>query len=234
MASVLLNRSADRRFFAGIALLLLVYVLLGFWPSYIAAGFVFAPLPSILVHVHAILYVGWIALFGIQIGLIGTHRVAAHRKLGTLLGWWAAAMLLVGPATVVMAVRRPKSDLGALVFGGDLAQTIAFAVLVAAGLAQRRQAPQHKRFMMLASAVIIAPALARWPFDFIQNGPPFAFDFFYLLPALLLVAFDLLTLRRVQRASWIGLGIMLLVLASFSVLPEWQLWKDFTNWVVHF
>ncbi len=226
------NRT-DRLVFPLIALLLVLYVLLGFWPSYIAAGLVFANLPSLLVHIHSVLYVGWIALFATQIALVERRHVAMHRKLGVVLGWWAGAMVLVGPATAVMALRREPSGLSPSGFAGDLAQIVAFTILISAGLARRRHASEHKRLMTLASAAIIGPALARWPFGFIQNGPPFALAFFYILQPLLLIAYDLMTLRRVQRATWFGLGVMLLVLMCFITLPGWEVWQRFTRWVAH-
>jgi hypothetical protein len=233
MVSMISERRTDRLFFPLIALLLVVYVLLGFWPSYIGAGLVFAKLPSSLVHIHSVLYVGWIVLFATQVALVESRHVATHRKLGIVLGWWAGAMVLVGPATAVMALRREPSGLGAGGFAGDLAQTVAFTILISAGLARRRSAPEHKRLMTLASAAIIGPALARWPFDFIQNGPPFALAFLYLLQPLLLIAYDLTSQRRVQRVTWFGLGVMLLVLTSFLTLPSWHGWQLFTRWVAH-
>jgi hypothetical protein len=87
--------------------------------------------------------------------------------------------------------------------------------------------------MTLASAAIIGPALARWPFDFIQNGPPFGLAFLYLLQPLLVIAYDLATLRRVQRVTWFGLVVMLLVLTCFLMLPAWPVWQGFTSWVAH-
>jgi len=234
MASIISPRRTDRLFFPLMALLLGVYVLLGFWSSYIGAGLVFAKLPSALVHIHSVLYVGWIALLLTQIALVETRHVATHRKLGILLGWWAAAMVLVGPATAIMALRREPSGLSPGGFAGDLAQTVAFAILISAGLARRKNAPEHKRLMTLASAAIIGPALARWPFDFIQNGPPFALASLYLLQPLLLIVYDLAAQRRVLQATWFGLGVMLLVLMCFLTLPAWHGWQLFTTWVAHF
>jgi hypothetical protein len=143
-------------------------------------------------------------------------------------------MVLVGPATAIMAVRREPSGLSPRGFAGDLAQAVAFAILISAGLVRRRNAPEHKRLMTLGSAAIMGPALARWPFGFIQNGPPFALAFLYLLQPLLLIAYDLATQRRVQRATWFGLVVMLLVLMCFLALPAWHGWQLFTTWVGHF
>jgi hypothetical protein len=234
MATITSSRRTDRYFFPFIWLVLALYALLGFWHSYFGPGLVLAPLPSLLVHIHAILFVGWTVFFGIQIGLIESLRVATHRKLGALMAYWAAAMVVVGPATVVMAVRRPESGIGASILGGDLAMTIAFTILISAGLAARKDAPAHKRLMTLASAVIMGPALARWPFAFIQSDPPIGLDFLAMLPTLLLVTYDIATLRRVHRVTWLGLGLILMIAASFPLLPAWGVWQRFTTWIVNF
>ena len=231
MEKLLLRRAADHLLFAGIALLLLSYVLLGFWQSYIGAGWMLAPLPSLLVHVHAVLFVGWALLFGVQIAMVATGRVLIHRRIGSVMGWWAAMMILVGPVTVVMALRRPNSGVGAAAFAGDLAQTVVFLVLIGKGFVRRRNAPEHKRLMALGTAALMGPAIVRWPFDFIQNGPPIGIPFFYLLPPLLLVAYDLATLHRVHRATWLGLVLMTLVLGSFFIVPDQAAWQTFTEWV---
>jgi CubicO group peptidase (beta-lactamase class C family) len=133
MASVISQRRADRLFFPLIALLLVAYVLLGFWPSYIAAGLVFAKLPSALVHIHSVLYVGWIVLFATQIVLVETHHVATHRKLGIALGWWAAVMILVGPATA-RARRIIGGALASLLLGMGWLPVMACAPVAPAGV----------------------------------------------------------------------------------------------------
>jgi len=233
MERVLLRRTSEHLFFTGIALLLLSYVLLGFWQSYIGAGGMLAPLPSLLVHVHAVLFVGWVLLLGVQIAMVATGRVSIHRQIGGIMGWWAAMMILVGPVTVVMALRRSNSGVGAAAFAGDLAQTVVFLVLIGRGFVRRKNAPEHKRLMALGTAALMGPAIVRWPFDFIQNGPPIGIPFFYLLPPLLLVAYDLTALHHIHRATWLGLALMTLVLASFFLVPDQAAWQTFTEWVKH-
>lgn len=51
------RRSIEYRLFLALAALLAIYAVIGFWPSYIGAGCVLAPLPSVLVHVHALFLV---------------------------------------------------------------------------------------------------------------------------------------------------------------------------------
>lgn len=225
------RRRTEHVFFFGMASLLAVYVLLGFWKSYLGAGLILAPLPSLLVHVHAILFVGWIALLLGQSALISAGNLALHRRLGAIMGWWAAAIVIVGPVTTVIALRRPDSGVNAVVFAGDLGQSIAFAILIRAGLVHRRDASAHKRLMLLATAAIMAPAIVRWPFDFILGGPPFGLVVFYMLPPLLLVAYDLAMRGHVHRATGLGLGLMTFAVASFLVLPALPGWLAISRWI---
>ncbi len=134
MASVAELKRADSLFFGAIAGLLIGYVLLGFWPSYFVRGLIMAPLPNLLVQVHALLFVGWMVMFAMQIVLVGNGRTASHRRVGQLMAWWAVAIAIVGPATVLMAVRRGAKGVGPGPLAGDLAQSLAFAILIATGL----------------------------------------------------------------------------------------------------
>ena len=232
MASMTARRRTDHLLFSGIALLLGGYMLLGFWHSYVGAGLALAPLPSLLVHIHAVLFVGWIALVIAQTSLVSTGNIALHRRLGKMMAGWAVALVLIGPATAIMAARRQGSGVGAAPLAGDFVATIAFAILIRAGFRQRRDAPAHKRLMVLASAAIIGPAIVRWPFAFIGKGP-IGVSFFYLLPPLLLVAYDLATRGRVHRATWLGLGLIAAILVSFSALPALPAWQALTRWIQH-
>ena len=51
----------------------------GFARTYFFHGLIFAPLPSILVHVHAILFVGWPLLVLCQILLAGRGWLGWHQ-----------------------------------------------------------------------------------------------------------------------------------------------------------
>ena len=50
----------DHLFFPGIAWIMLIIVFVGFAPSYYLAGGVRAPLPSLAIHIHAVLFSSWI------------------------------------------------------------------------------------------------------------------------------------------------------------------------------
>lgn len=231
MLKVNLRRRTDDVVFPGLALLLFGYVLIGFWNSYLAAGLFRASLPSLVVHIHAVLFLGWIILLLVQNTMVASGNFQLHQHLGVVMGGVALAVVFTGLATVVLALRRSAPGIGASAFAGDIAQLIAFAFLICRGLILRKDRTAHKRLMTLASAAIMGPALIRWPFGFIQSGPPIGLVFFYLLPAFLIVAYDKVALRRVHRSTLFGLMLMVAAILSFLVLPAFPAWKAFTHWV---
>ena len=54
----------------------------GFWPTYFGPLVAGAADKTPIVHLHAAVYVGWLAIFVTQTVLAATGRIAAHIKLG--------------------------------------------------------------------------------------------------------------------------------------------------------
>jgi hypothetical protein len=118
-----------------------------------------------LVHVHALLFTAWLALFITQTRLIAAHRVDLHMKLGMTSAIFAVVLVTVGVATVFGSAASPRVHGGGFTspqfaFVGVVTVT-AFAVLVALGVAFRRRAGLHKRFMLLSMIATVGPATGR-------------------------------------------------------------------------
>lgn len=228
MASVIPPRRSDRLFFVTAALVIGAFVLIGFWRFYFQPGLFFAALPSFLVHVHAFLMVGWIALLICQVGLISARRVRWHQRLGAAMAFWAAAIVIVSPPTAILAFRRPNSGVDAMILFGDLAQLIGFALMFSWAFLSRRNPAAHKRLMLLATAVMILPALARWPFDFMKQGPLGIVLIYFAVPAALAI-WDIVTLRRIHRATVTGTAVFALVLGSTLTVSKTAWWRAVTD-----
>jgi FtsH-binding integral membrane protein len=226
MTTTATSRRAERTFFVTVAVCLGGFVLIGFWRSYFQPG---APvLPSLLVHIHAVLMVGWIALVLCQVGLISTRKVRWHQRLGIAMGFWALAILIVAPVTAIAALRRPGSGVVARGFWADGAELLAFALLSGLALLRRRKPPEHTRLMLLGTAVIMLPAIARWPFDFMQKGPPIGIWAIYFAAPVALVVYDLVTLRKVHRMTVLGSVAIAVVACTTMTIPSTAWWQSIT------
>ena len=158
-----------RRVFVPLALLAILMAAVGFWPGYfgpVLAGDE-APRP-LLVHVHAVVFVGWLAMFAMQAALAATGRVALHMRLGPWLFAFGVVLIVVGVLTALGTIR---SDVAA----GDLAlaarrlfaplrDMVVFTPLLVAGWIYRRRPEIHKRIMLVATNVLLVAAVSRMQF----------------------------------------------------------------------
>ncbi len=231
------RRRRERWFYIGMSIALVITVFAGFAPTYyLRPYFTAAPLIPLL-HLHGLIFTSWLVLFVTQTTLVAAHRIDFHRRLGILGGVIAVLMVVVGTTTAVIRAKLGVSPvpgvpiLSSLVI--PLGDMFVFSILVGAGFYFRRRPDVHKRLMLLATISILAAAIARLPFAFIQAYGPLAF--FGLTDALVVfvVLYDLVTLRRIHRVSALA---GLLIIASHPLrmmLGGTHAWLSFATWLTH-
>lgn len=216
--------ATERIFYGGGAALVAACVFAGFWRSYLLRGVVGAPFfpvspLSARIHIHAAVFLGWIALFIAQTSLVGAGRRDMHRKLGLIASVWVPVLVGVG---LWMALASPDPGLmeprgWLLVSAADL---LVFAVLAVAGLLQRRDLQTHKRLMLLATISLLPASIGRWPLPGAAwvIGIPASFFAAADLALLPLMAWDWLTRGRIHRATlWGGAWMVLSLPARFAL-----------------
>ncbi len=168
-----------------------------------------------LLELHAVIFIAWMVLFIAQPALIASRNIALHRRLGWLGLFLAVAMVGLGCAAILFALRNgtlpPFYPPGLFLIRGILCLA-GFAGLVAAAIAQRRRAEWHKRLILCASIIVITPGLERaLPVLFLGPHWYVIVDFVTLTIALIGPAVDVYTRRRVHPAYWYGIGSILLM-----------------------
>lgn len=152
----------ERRFFFGMAIALALTVATGFG-LFIVVGISSFNAPW-WVHVHAVSFVGWIALYVTQNRLVLRGSLARHRQLGqigaVLAAWMVTVGLVLTPVTLA-AGRSPPFFTPAQFLALDWVNILVFAGLVVAALALRKRTDWHRRLMLSATICVIAPALGR-------------------------------------------------------------------------
>lgn len=224
---------ADRWFFSGTAIAQIGLVVWGFSPSYyLRPASELVPL-SPLLHVHGALFSLWLVLLLAQVSLVATRRTPVHRKLGVLGGVLALAMLIAGYVAAVDAARRGSAlpgmaPLAFLII--PMLGIVIFGALVAAALAWRRVPDAHKRLMMLATTGgLVGAGVAR--IALFQPLGPVAFLGVPVLFALALVAYDLVTLRRVHAATIAGTLFILVIDAAQLTAANSTPWLTLAAWL---
>jgi uncharacterized membrane protein YozB (DUF420 family) len=159
-------RGFDRFFFPGMGLLMGVAVFVGFARTYYLARVFRDPLPNLLIHVHGAVFSSWILLLIAQTFLVAVGRADLHRRLGLLGFGLACLMVILGlMAATDELVRKTgpgKKGLSARTFYVvPVSDILVFAILIYFGFRQRFNPSAHKRFMLIATVMILDAALAR-------------------------------------------------------------------------
>jgi hypothetical protein len=227
-------KRADDVFFTTLSVLMLLIVLVGFAPSYFLKGAVFAPLPSLLVHLHGAVFSSWIFLFVIQSSLVAAGNVRLHRKLGVLGAVIAGLMVVLGVLAPFGTLRRgavlPSFFTPASFLIDNVIGILIFGAYVAIAIWKRNNIKVHKRLMLIANMMLMPPALSRMPF--VQQHT-------VLIPGialailLALFVFDLVTLKRPLVVTIAGGLIFFLSQPVMDAVVRSSFGQQLTVWAQH-
>ena len=195
----------------------------------------------LIVHFHALAFVGWLALFTVQVALIRNARADIHRRLGMAGAGLATVMVVLGPATalVVDAARFAATGRTPEFLAVQLTDILALAGLTAAGLLSRRIPSAHKRLMLLGLIYISDAGFAR-----LLNGAMAAplghgvlgtIARLYLGSDLLLLGlgvYDLATRGRLHPAYLAGVVWMIALQCTAFVLLTNPTWKTLSSHLI--
>jgi hypothetical protein len=167
----------------------------------------------LLVHAHAIVFMGWVALYLSQNIFVATGNMALHRRLGWMGAGWLVLMLVLGCWVTIAMVHRGQAPfffrpLHFLVFNPVALFT--FVGLTVAAIAMRRRTDWHRRLHFCGMSLLLGPAFGRLlPLPLLQ---PWAWEATFaaimIFPAVG-VAADMRRTGRVHRAWGWGIGAML-------------------------
>ena len=202
---------ADHRFFVGGAVAMTLLIVAGFSVNVGTGRSSFdAPL---LLHAHAVVFMGWLGIYLLQNIFAATGRTALHKRLGWLAAVWIAPMLVLGFAVTLAIVRRGEvpfffRPLPFLIF--DPVALLTFAGLTGAAIVLRRQTDWHRRLHFCAMAMLLGPGVGRLlPMPLMT---PWAWEASFIVCLLFPLAGVAADLRRSGRVhpAW-GWGIATLV-----------------------
>lgn len=152
----------DSRFFLNGAIAMTLVIVAGFSMQLAAGRSSFASPP--LVHAHAIVFMGWVAIYLTQNVLAGTGRIALHRKLGWLAAAWMVPMLVLGFAITIAMVRKAGvpfffKPLHFLIF--NPLSLVTFIGLSSAAIVMRRRTDWHRRLHFCGMTLLLGPGFGR-------------------------------------------------------------------------
>jgi hypothetical protein len=228
---------SENRFYGGLAISMVALAFVGFAPSYFLRAFITParPLPALtsLIHLHALLFAGWLVLLVAQATLVTTGKKQIHRWLGMVSIAWAVLMVVVGSLTALHGVLRGATPPFVQPFAFLAIQAfdlLVFALLVAGGVVWRRAAPTHRRLMVMSGVCLLPPVLARLMTP-LGAGLITVFLTSYL-GLVGLVIWDLATRRSVHRATVLGSLLIIGSLPLRLVVSTTNAWLEIAMWAM--
>ncbi|NBB72302.1 MAG: hypothetical protein GVY35_01335 [Bacteroidetes bacterium] len=167
-----------------------------------------------VIHLHAAVFVGWMAFLLAQTVLVATGRTRVHMALGTYGGMaLGIAVLVVGGLITYVQIQAavakgfatwaewPIHLMATMISWFSL---LAFAALLGLGYRARRRPPAHKRYMVFATIILVVAATSRM--EYLLG--PWSNTIGIGIMVSPLIAYDLYTERRVRPATLIGTGLV--------------------------
>lgn len=218
--------------------ILWVGMILGFG---LDAKFFLGQNPPLILHAHAAVFTIWMFLLTAQLLLVLKNRVNIHRKFGWLLVFWACLMGIMGPVAfitrILMNVKKHGGPFPYPFLSVHLVDIGSFLVLLAIGIALRKNPAAHKRMMILSTVALADPGFNRFieHLDLFHPTSVFATFLYIFYGNVLIVALMLgwdWWKGRLIRSHVIASVSMLGCMYIASFLLDWQPWKNFTlEWV---
>ena len=219
------NGLVDKYFYFAMSLLAVALVVWGFG-STVNSNLIHPDIarPTIL-WVHAGAFSTWVLFFVLQSALVRTHNVRVHRSLGWFGVALGAFMVPLGLITAVIMARFKFHQLhqanAALFLSVPFLDITCFATFFTLAVYWRKKPELHRRFIFIATAVLLAAAFGRLPY--LDNS-----SFFYAgVDAVILlgVVRDLLVNRRVHTIYRIALPVLIVLQTCACYLafasPAW-------------
>lgn len=195
------------------------------------------PAPKVI-YAHAAVFTVWMLLLTAQVLLVLNDRVGWHRRLGWFAAGWACLMAVMGPwAALASDVVNLHTQPGGPPFlSVNIVDIGGFVVLLAWGIALRKNPAAHKRMMILATVSLADPGFARFS-EYLMGEPssviPWFFYTFYgnVLLVVLMAGWDWWR-GRLMRSFVLGAGALVAGEFASTLLYFWGPWKALTlGWV---
>ncbi|MEG3165653.1 hypothetical protein U1701_13725 [Sphingomonas sp. PB2P19] len=176
----------------------------------------------LIVHLHALAFMGWVVIYVAQTTLAASGNRPMHRLLGWVATVWVVPMVGLGITVTVLMVRRGQAPFffqPAQFLILNPVSVLTFAALTWTAVGMRRRTGWHRRLHYCAMATLLAPAFGRLlPMPLVR---PWAFELVAVFVILIPLAGIVADRRRTGRThpAWLwGTGVILLSTLSVEAL----------------
>lgn len=217
------------------ALLMCVFIFGGFGMTYLGplASGTFPPAPP-LVHLHGIVFFGWMLLLVTQSLLVNVRNARLHRSLGTFGIAYGGVLVFLGLLITIVSADTPNwtEDSYGLFYLSFVAP-VSFAAIFSLAISNTGKPAVHRTLILLATLSILMPGINR----LYMMGLGLSHVPFYGTYATMdvMLAAILVQERRatgtLSRATWIAAGIIVVPQLLMPIVVPWEGFQDFCHFM---
>ena len=237
MTQTTTQTSTTSGFFVFIAGLAFFAIFTGFGKTFIIPLLSGSKSWPISIYIHAFFAFSWIFLFLVQSLLIKGRKYKLHASLGR----WGIVIASGAVVTIISAglfqvERELMEGLGQTAIStmvGVCSSAFIFLSFVVLAIYFRKKPQTHKRFMLLATIVLIWPAWFRWRHFFPSFSRPDIWFGVVLADSLIIIAFmwDWIKNRNIHPALLFG-GLFFIIENVIEIwLFDTHIWRIVSNFL---
>ncbi len=210
-------------YFIGMAIYLTLIVIVGFWPTYFGNMFFGQELVkngileiSWKTHIHAFVFMTWMALLICQTILVARNKTRVHMKLGKYGYLWGILVAAFGFFMIFFVIKTGVTQglttiskaIPGIFRSSAFVAIFEFGILLGLGYHYRTSPNDHKRYMLFATIALANAAAGRWGIlvgEWTGTWTPEIIHFAMVGP---IWAFDVYKDKRIHKATLIGTAII--------------------------
>ncbi|MFN4023703.1 MAG: hypothetical protein ACK4MQ_02630 [Hyphomonas sp.] len=201
----------DRRFIRNLVTVMAVILVSGFVVQLAMGRSSFSA--PMFVHLHAVVFMGWVGIVLTQVWLAGSGNFAVHKQVGKLAAVWALGLIIFGTWVTIAVVQTGRTPFffqpQHFLIANPLTLCAAIGLLVAAYI-KRKQTDWHARLQVGSFVLLMGPGFGRLlPMPLL---PPHAFEIACLTALIFPVIgmlYDWRAHGRPHPAWFWGIGVLI-------------------------
>ncbi len=210
--------------------MMLVLVVLGFFPTY------FAVLQStrVTLHIHALLMLAWMGILITQGVLVRTQRMTWHRRVGKACYVIAPLIVLFGFVVMRESLGGPGSEHspGALrTLTLPLFAILQFGLTYALAIYYRRDTQLHARFMISTGLRLMAAGTIRIFRDWVPGISAANANFIFLEVLMVALILNDLRLGRIRAPFVLTLALFVSNHVLYWTAADTGWWQTLARWI---
>lgn len=211
----------------------IVFVIVGFWPTYFSKFFDGTADFNHYFHFHAVTAVLWVLFLIVQPMLIRLKKFRIHRLIGKF-SYVLVPILFISVLLLAHSRIDPDTENLPWRLWIPFKDLIIFSFGFGIAIRFRKKVSIHARGMIVAGMALIEPTFVRLVVNVIGIEPPLGY-YLGIAPVYFILIILIIKERNKEKSHWVfkgalGLFLFIHIIRIFKItLP---IWDDFAHWFI--